>query len=331
MNAENLKESWLTRETQFSAFTNGSLLDFWNQREEDQFLGIDNIPIRYVRFINSSHNKAIVISPGRSESYIKYPEVAYDFFHLGYDIFIIDHRGQGRSGRMLADPQKGHVEKFSDYIDDFQTFIELEVKCRHYLKCFAVAHSMGGAILSGYLLRDSMTFDAAALCAPMIGINLPLPSWLANFIVERAEPRWAIRNDYAVSTGKWQPLPYLINVLTHSYERYRRYLRYYADYPELRLGGPTYHWIRESFSIGKQLIAKAGEIDLPLMVLLASEDKVVSNRELMAFCDARRAAQTGRDEKLPLVIEGAHHEILFESDALRAMALNSICDFFDQF
>lgn len=331
MTPESLKESWLTRETQFSAFTNGALLDFWSQREEYEFAGVDQVTIRYIRFINSSHSKAVVISPGRSESYVKYPELAYDLYYLGYDIFIIDHRGQGRSGRMLDDPQKGHVEKFTDYIDDFSTFIELEVKCRHYLKCYALAHSMGGAILGGYLLRDSTTFDAAALCAPMIGINLPIPRWLTHFIVEKAESRPNIRNDYAISTGKWQPLPYLINILTHSYERYRRYLRYYADYPELRLGGPTYHWINESFEIGDELIARAGDIDLPLLVLLASEDKVVSNRELLAFCEARQKAQTGREEKLPLIIQGAHHEILFESDALRATALNAICDFFEQY
>ncbi len=331
MTPESLKKSWLNRETQFSAFANGPLLDFWQHREEAEFLGVDNVPIRYVRFIKSKHNKAIVISPGRSESYIKYPEIAYDFFHLGFDVFIIDHRGQGISGRMLADPQKGHVERFSDYIDDFAQLIELEVKYRHYPKCYALGHSMGSAILAGYLLRDSVTFDAAALCAPMIGINLPMPHWLASFIVDRAESRTNIRNDYAASTGKWQPLPYLINVLTHSQERYRRYLRYYADYPQLRLGGPTYHWLRESFAVGDELIAKAGEIDVPLMVLEASEEKVVSRRELQAFCQSRQKALTGREEKLPLIIEGAHHEILFEVDALRAMALNAICDFFDQY
>ncbi len=106
------------------------------------------------------------------------------------------------------------------------------------------------------------------------------------------EPNLSVRNDYAASTGKWQPLPYLINVLTHSPERYRRYLRY-ADYPELRLGGPTYHWLRESFVIGDELIAKAGEIDVPLMVLEASEEKVVSNK-LQAFCQSRQSANRTR-------------------------------------
>ena len=49
---------------------------------------------------------AMVISPGHTEPSIKYLEVAYDFMKLGYyPIYVIDHRGQGRSqGLMFSDP-----------------------------------------------------------------------------------------------------------------------------------------------------------------------------------------------------------------------------------
>ncbi|WP_340622086.1 lysophospholipase L2 [Xenorhabdus siamensis] len=329
MPPEILKASWLNREPQFSAFTNGLLLDFWNTRNEREFIGVDNIPIRYVSFCSPHHDKTLVISPGRSESYVKYSEVAYDFYHLGYNIFIIDHRGQGLSGRMLTDPQKGHVEAFEHYVDDLAKFIELEIVPLQSHRCYALAHSMGGAI-SSLLLRQESIFRAVALCAPMFGINLPMPRWLANFLVNQAEPHPTRRNRYAISTGHWRPLPYFINLLTHSYARYQRYLRYYVDYPELRLGGPTYRWMRESMRTGDNLVENAGKIQTPLIILEASEDKVVSNRELLAFCEARQKAGAGKEEHNPLVIHGAHHEILFEKDVLRAQALNAICDFFDQ-
>ena len=85
----------------------------------------------------------------------------------------------------------------------------------------------------------------------MFGINLPMPMWLADMIVDGlingpSEPQWVC------GISEWQPLPFLINMLTHSYPRYRRYLRCYADYPALRLGGPTYHWLRESIDIGQR-------------------------------------------------------------------------------
>lgn len=120
----------------------------------------------------------------------------------------------------------------------------------------------------------------------MFGIQLPMPDWLADRILDWAEAHPAIRDYYAVGTGQWRPLPYVVNVLTHSRERYRRSLRYYADYPELQVGGPTYHWVRESIRAGRQIIARAGAITTPLLLLQAGEERVVDNRSHQAFCQA---------------------------------------------
>ncbi len=231
-------DDWLTRETQFAAFATGPLLDFWRLREEGEFIGVGGVPIRFVRFCSARHQRVVVVSPGRIESYVKYPEVAYDLFQCGYDVMILDHRGQGRSGRLLADTHRGHVINFSDYVDDFTQFYQQEVKPRGYRQRFALAHSMGGAILAQFLARQPQAFDAAAFCAPMFGIYLPMPGWMANRILDWAEKHPKVREYYAIGTGQWRPLPYVVNVLTHSRERYRRCLRYYADYPELQVGGP---------------------------------------------------------------------------------------------
>lgn len=136
-------DDWLTRETQFAAFATGPLLDFWRLREEGEFIGVGGVPIRFVRFCSARHQRVVVVSPGRIESYVKYPEVAYDLFQCGYDVMILDHRGQGRSGRLLADTHRGHVINFSDYVDDFTQFYQQEVKPRGYRQRFALAHSMG--------------------------------------------------------------------------------------------------------------------------------------------------------------------------------------------
>ena len=41
----------------------------------------------------------LVISPGQGEPALKYAELVYDLKDTGYDIFVIDHRGQGASDR----------------------------------------------------------------------------------------------------------------------------------------------------------------------------------------------------------------------------------------
>ncbi|MGP6472803.1 lysophospholipase L2 [Rahnella aceris] len=319
---------WLTREKEFSAFATGPLLDFWRTREEGEFSGVDDVPIRYVRFCSPAHDKVIVVSPGRIESYVKYPEVAYDLFHCGYDVMIVDHRGQGRSGRMLDDPHCGHVKHFDDYVEDFESFYQLGIAPRQYAKKFALAHSMGGAILALFLAKNPDKFDAAALLAPMTGIYLPMPGWISRRILNWAENRPLRRDGYALGTGHWRPLPFVVNRLTHSRERYRRNLRFYADYPELQVGGPTYHWVREGIEAGMHILKEAEKITTPVLLLQASEDRVVDNRSHLAFCQAMAVAGHPCEGEKPLVIEGARHEILFERDDLRAQALDAIMRFF---
>ena len=44
------QKDWETRENAFAAFTLGPLTDFWRQRDEAEFTGVDDIPVRFVRF-----------------------------------------------------------------------------------------------------------------------------------------------------------------------------------------------------------------------------------------------------------------------------------------
>ncbi|MGD8108686.1 lysophospholipase L2 [Pantoea sp. FN0302] len=322
------KKHWPTREQAFAAFATGPLLDFWRQRQECEFTGVENVPIRYVRFTSPQHDKVILIVPGRIESYVKYPELAYDLWHCGYDVIIVDHRGQGRSGRLLKDAHRGHVVHFDHYVDDLETLYLKELIAGHYQHRYALAHSMGGAILTLLLARNPAAFNAAVLASPMFGIYLPMPAWMAHRILEWAEKRPAMRDGYALGTGKWRVRPFSLNLLTHSRERYRRSLRFYADDPAIRVGGPTYHWVREGIQAGQNILNKAATISTPLLLLQAGDDKVVDNRSQDLFCAAMQAAGHPCEGGKPYVIEGARHEILFEKDNMRAEALHAIVDFF---
>lgn len=321
---------WATREKSFAAFVTGPLLDFWHSRKEGEFTGVDNVIIRYVRFVSPQHDKVILICPGRIESYMKYPELAYDLFHCGYDVVIIDHRGQGRSGRLLQDSHRGHVEDFSHYVDDLETLYLKEIRNHHYRRRYALAHSMGGAIITLMIGRQPKAFDAVVLASPMFGIFLPMPKWMANRILDWAEKRPTFRDGYAPGTGKWRPRPFALNQLTHSDERYRHNLRFYVDDPQLRVGGPTYHWVREGLQAGQSILNKAKEISTPLLLLQASDDRVVDNRAQDLFCQAMVAAGQPCEGGKPQVIVGARHEILFEKDSMRAEALEAIVAFFSR-
>lgn len=324
------KNGWLEREDAFAAFATGPLTEFWRRREEREFTGVDDIPVRYVRFTSPQHDRVIVVCPGRIESYVKYAELAWDLFHSGFDVLIIDHRGQGRSGRLLSDSHRGHVVNFSDYVEDFDRFYQQEVAPGSWRERYMLAHSMGGAIAALWLQQNPDAFSAVALCAPMFGITLRWPEWMVRHILDWAEGHPRIREGYAIGTGRWRALPFSVNVLTHSEERYRRSLRFYADEPALRVGGPTFHWVREGILAGEKVLAGAAAITTPIFLLQAEEERVVDNRAHQRFCEIKAAAGHPCEGESPYVIEGAYHEILFEKDAMRARALSAVLEFFDR-
>ncbi len=102
-------------------------------------------------------------------------EVAYDLFHCGFDVMIIDHRGQGRSGRLLSDTHRGHVVNFSDYVDDLAALWQQQVvpwtlaktvyPCPFYGRsdCHAFSATLPGALRCNSALRaDVRDYHSAA-------------------------------------------------------------------------------------------------------------------------------------------------------------------------
>lgn len=322
------RQQWSHREKVFSAFVSGRLSQFWRQREEHSFHGEAGVLLKYISFTKAQHTRAIFIVNGRSESYLKYPEVAYDLFHCGYDIFIMDHRGQGTSERLLSDPHRGHVEAFTDYVDDAETFCLQHLAPRGYPRLFIIAHSMGGAIAALLLHRLPQFFDAVMFTAPMFGVQLPVPEWMADRILNWTELRPGFREGFALGTGNWHAVPFVLNTVTHSRVRYQRNLALYADNADLQLGGPSAHWVKEAIEAGKMVLDQATEMKLPTLLFQAGQDQLVDNAAQVEFCATRERAGHPVVTGKPIVLEQARHEILFETDPIRTQILLKTTDFF---
>ena len=78
------------------------------------------------------------------------------------------------------------------------------------------------------------------------------------------------------------------------------------------------------------MVAGAGDDATPTLLLQAEEERLVDNRMHDRFCELRTAAGHPGERAPPLVIKGAYHEILFEKDAMRSVALHAIVDFFNR-
>ena len=84
-----------------------AIADFWKSVQHASFQTSNNISIAYATNFKRPEKPFIVIVPGRSESYLKYQELAFDLDIQGYDSVIIDHRGQGLSARLTPNRFQG--------------------------------------------------------------------------------------------------------------------------------------------------------------------------------------------------------------------------------
>lgn len=281
--------------------------------------------------IKTGSANAVVISQGRNESVLKYKELAFDLSNQGYDVFLIDHRGQGFSSRLGGDAHRGHIQEFDDYVTDLTTFVNSLQLEQHYQSRFILAHSMGSAISALYLEEQPHPFSAAVLFSPMFSINLgALPVFVAKIItyISNLICNWFSNIDcYAPGVGAYKQSPFEHNVLTSSSKRFQSSSNTFNDAPETQLGGPTMRWINESLFATEKAINNASKINIPMMVIRGSADTVVTEQGQDAFFANTKHYCKGN--KL-IRIEGARHELLLEQDQYRIPAINEALDFFQQ-
>jgi lysophospholipase len=136
--------------------------------------------LRYSKFgCHKGEKGSLVIAPGRTEASPEYYETAIDFINLGYSpVYVVDHRGQGLSPRLLQNTFKSHVSDFDEYISDFKEVVkmiqaELAIIDQKPTKLFYASNSMGGGIGMGYFehMGKKNPFKAAILLGSMIRVN----------------------------------------------------------------------------------------------------------------------------------------------------------------
>ena len=338
-----------TTESQLATKYSGEIADFWLMGEFSHFSGVNNARINYAAFNhnearnasnNSRNNKCLVIVSGRSEGYLKYKELSFDLFNLGFSVFLIDHRGQGLSERLLENPHKGYVENYQYYVDDLAYFIDNIVKphCASIdsmNKPYLLAHSMGGAIATRYLQTYPDSIQAAVLSSPMLGFNGGgIPDAIAKPLIKATDQinEWFDNTPwYFFGHQDYTPSDFVDNPLTHSPLRFQQFRQLYQETPAIQLGGVTVKWLTASITALEKIFANVDKITTPTLVMQSGSDKIVSNQAQDDFCKQLHQSQPQScPNGKPLIVKGASHELFFESDAYRHQALTATIEWFEK-
>ncbi|SFJ56905.1 alpha/beta hydrolase [Bradyrhizobium sp. Gha] len=275
----------------------------------------DGVELRFARWAPPANRKGTVcVFTGRSEQIEKYFETVRDLRDRGFAVAMVDWRGQGHSARRLRDPRKGYVRNFADYEIDVEAFVQQVVLPDCPPPYFALAHSMGGAVLLRLAHAGKRWFDRMVLSAPMID----LPGRSTSFPVRAMlkAMRMMGRGGAYVPGGSEQLTglsPFINNPLTSDPVRYARNAAILEEDPTLGLASPTVAWADTAFRAMHTFkgVNYPSEIRQPILMLAASNDAVVSTAAIEEFAYHLRAGSH-------LVIAGSKHEILQEQDRYRS-------------
>lgn len=348
----------------------------WARRDVDSFEGEPSgwlrrkVVIHQRSYTHPQESRGgVVLVPGFTEGLTIYQEVVHDLVRNGYSVYIHDHRGQGFSTRLLQGPgeaDKGHVDQFDHLVTDFERHLALvqarrAAEGRSAAPLFALAHSMGGAVLSLHLARrgPATPLAAVALVTPMheptiadtglspgldraarrwcddFSVRLPfqLP-WLSTLRVQ-GRPFDAARAAFEAST---EPLR---NDQTHSVPRLQRR---WADragrcgltteeaphcgHTDAKVEGPTLRWVAQACAGAREARGPAARhTAVPVLLLSGGQDTVVDGAAQRAYCAQVNLGAAGRCTGL--LLPESRHGLLVEVDRLRQPALARVLAHFD--
>jgi len=209
---------------------------------------------------------------GQGDHSGRYARTAAWFATRGFECMAIDLRGHGLSGG-----RRGHLVRFTDYLADVDALMTAAHTRMSGLPVFVVGHSMGALVSFRWCIERGVHADVrgVALSSPFIRLALPVPSWkLAPArVLSRIYP------SFTMPTGI--PLEYLTSD--------GALIRETASDP--LYGTPaTARWFTETVAAQRTVLARASEVRLPLLFVVAGGDRLVDPEAARQLHDAATGA-----------------------------------------
>lgn len=258
----------------------------------------------------------VIILHGRNEAFEKYYETISDLSRRGFAVATMDWRGQGGSCRLLKDTERGHVRFFSDYVNDFEIFLDSIILENCPPPYYILAHSTGALIALEAHKTLQKHIRRMVLASPFLGLQRRIVSdkrlsTMAYFLASIG-----FGNYYAGKVPLHRsPKNFSGNRLTHDSARYLRNTTIIHDHPKLGIAGPTIQWIAQTLRAIHKINTQQffDNYTIPTLMIVAGADRVVDSKTAIRFAQKLRSASV-------ITIDGAYHELFQESDFYREQA-----------
>jgi alpha-beta hydrolase superfamily lysophospholipase/SAM-dependent methyltransferase len=221
-------------------------------------------------------------------------------------VFAWDARGHGRSPG-----DRGYAPSFSQLVKDLDVFVRY-VSATHAIpmeEMVVVGHSVGAVNVATWVHDYAPPIRAMVLVTPALKVKLYVP--FARTGLKLLQAMRGGKKSYVQSYVK-------AKMLTHDAEQARRY----TDDP-LITKAISVNVLLDLYEIAERIVADAGAIRVPALVLSGGADWVVDVGEQKKFFD-----RLGSSKKRMRVFDGMYHDLLHEAG--RGEVLAEIRSFIDE-
>lgn len=241
----------------------------------------------------------VVIAHGFNSHSGQYFEVAERLVAAGLVVYALDHRGRGKSEGM-----RFHVEKFSDYVSDLATFIQIAKLREPGLPVFLLGHSAGGVIASLYALEHQS--ELAGLISESFAFELPAPGF-------------ALAALKAIS--HFAPHIRVLKLKNEDFSRDPQVVESMNRDPLIAGENQTAKTVAELIRADDRLRIEFPRLTLPLLILHGTNDKAAKSEGSCFFNDT-----AGSKDKTLKFYVGSYHDLLHDlsKETVEAEILNWI-------
>lgn len=256
----------------------------------------------YTQAWKSNHAKAnVAIVHGMWEHSSRYAHVALYLNEKGYNVFALDHIGHGKS-----EGKKGHVDNYNELLDSIQELLN-EIQRDNTLPTFLYGHSMGGNVVTNFLIRRKPAIQGAVLSSPWYRLATAPPAFqllLAKLMIKiypafqdtAKVDQSAISRD-PIEVEKYKNDPMVFNKITPAFFF------------------PTYE-------NGLYAIEHAKEITVPTLLFHGTADKLTSHD------GSAELAKNANSNVTFVSLEGMYHETHNDIDKNKVLLM--IADWLDK-
>lgn len=278
-----------------------------------KFKSFDKLEIRTARWEAQGKKRGTLFFLQGMGGFIEgYTDFAEKMNNLGFDVFTLDWRGQGGSGKITLRKSLLHVTSFDDYVKDLEVYFSQQKEFARPI--IVVGNSMGGHIALRYVYDHPNAVDGLIALSPMVDVNTQNYPYLIARLIASTTSNLGGSESYVFGFDQFSLDRCRAAFDPDKFGDRNKHFEdclYLNDHQELATGGPSFAWLSAAFD-SCDLIKNydfGSRLLIPVLMMTVPDDHLVdpdAQRELCAIMPKCRQ----------ILYQGGHHNLLKDTDEI---------------